>query len=358
MAVVTEFKCPCCGGAIAFDSDLQKLKCPYCDTAFDVETLKSFNEAEQQTSPDQMDWSDKMGHEEWNGDLRSFICNSCGGEIAADENTAATSCPFCGNPVVMNGRVSGMLKPDLVIPFKYDKKAAKAAMYAHFKGKRLLPRVFKDENHIDEIKGVYVPFWLFDCDVDADIHYRGTKMRSWSDSKYNYTETSHFLISRSGEIGFERVPVDGSEQMPNDLMESLEPFDRSGAVEFNPAYLAGYYASKYDVGADNTVSRANERVKHSTEQAFRNTVHGYTSVVSENSSVRIQNGSARYALYPVWLLNTSWRGKKFTFAMNGQTGKLVGDLPLDKGAFWRWFLGISAGASAVIGGIIALIMLF
>ncbi len=358
MAVVTEFKCPCCGGAIAFDSNLQKLKCPYCDTEFDVETLKSFHDAEQQTSSDQMDWSDKMDHDEWDGELQSFICNSCGGEIAADENTAATSCPFCGNPVVMNGRVSGMLKPDLVIPFKYDKKAAKAAMYEHFKGKRLLPRVFKDENHIDEIKGVYVPFWLFDCDVDADIRYRATRMRCWSDSKYNYTETSHFLISRSGEIGFECVPVDGSEQMPNDLMESLEPFDKSGAKEFNPAYLAGYYASKYDVGADDTVSRANERVKHSTEQAFRDTVHGYTSVVPENSSVRIQNGSARYALYPVWLLNTSWRGQKYTFAMNGQTGKLVGDLPLDKGAAARWFFGVAAGAAAVIGGIIALIMMF
>ena len=99
--------------------------------------------------------------------LRSYVCKSCGGEIVGDENTAATSCPFCGNPVVMMGQFSGALKPDLVIPFKLDKKAAKEGLKKHLTGKRFLPKIFKDQNHIDEIKGIYVPFWLFDTDVDA-----------------------------------------------------------------------------------------------------------------------------------------------------------------------------------------------
>lgn len=357
MPVLTEFKCPCCGGAIAFDSGLQRMKCPYCDTEFDVDTLKNFEKADQSDRQDDMNWSGAVEGEQWDDEMNVYICKSCGGEIASDENTAATSCPFCGNPVVMNGRLSGVLKPDYIIPFKLDKKAAKAALFNHFKGKRLLPKVFKDENHIDEVKGIYVPFWLFGCDVDADIRYRATRTRVWSDSKYNYTETSHFLVSRAGNIGFERVPVDGSTKMADDMMESLEPFDFADSVEFNKAYLAGYFADKYDVTADMTVNRANERVKHSTEQAFANTVHGFDSVIPESSRIQIHNGTAKYALYPVWLLNTSWNGTNYTFAMNGQTGKLVGNLPLDRGAYWRWFAAVCGIATAVLGGIMALITL-
>lgn len=160
------------------------------------------------------------------------ICKSCGGEIVGDETTAATACPSCGNPVVMTGQFSGALRPDYVIPFKLDKKAAKAALMKHYGGKKLLPKVFQDQNHIDEVKGVYVPFWLFDADVDAHVRYKATRIRTWSDSEYDYTETGYFSVVRGGSIGFERVPVDGSSKMADDLMESIEPFDFSGADDF------------------------------------------------------------------------------------------------------------------------------
>ena len=103
----------------------------------------------------------------------------------------------------MMGQFAGALRPDYVIPFKLDKKAAKAALMKHYGGKRLLPKVFKDQNHIDEVKGVYVPFWLFDADADAHVRYKATRVRSWSDSNYNYTETSHYAVIRGGNIGFE-----------------------------------------------------------------------------------------------------------------------------------------------------------
>ena len=346
MAVLQEYKCPCCGGAIAFDSTAQKMKCPYCDTEFDTEALKTYDSELQNEQADEMNWETTAGGEWQSGEadgLRSYVCKSCGGEIVGDENTAATSCPFCGNPVVMMGQFSGALKPDYVSPFKLDKKAAKEALKKHYQGKRLLPNVFKDQNHIDEIKGVYVPFWLFDADVNADIRYRATRIRTWSDANYNYTETSYFSVLRSGAVGFEHVPVDGSSKMADDLMESIEPFDFSQAVDFQTAYLAGYFADKYDVDAQQSIERANARIKQSTEQNFASTVSGYTSVVPESSSVRFFNGKAKYALYPVWLLNTSWEGKKYTFAMNGQTGKLVGDLPLDKSKYKKWFAGLAAG---------------
>lgn len=353
MAELLEYKCPCCGGAIEFDSSLQKMKCPYCDTEFEMDTLKTYDEDLKSAAPEEMVWEKEAGSDWQDGEcdnLRSYVCKSCGGEIIGDENTAATSCPYCGNPIVMKGQFSGALRPDYVIPFKRSKKQAKEALKKHFEGKRLLPKVFKDENHIDEIKGLYVPFWLFDADANANIQYKATKLRSWSDSKYIYTETSFYSIHRGGKIGFENIPVDGSSKMADDLMESLEPFKFSEAVDFQTAYLAGYLADKYDVTAEQSVERANERVKKSTEQSFAATVKGYSSVVAESSNIRLSNGSIKYALYPVWVLTTSWKGKTYLFAMNGQTGKFIGDLPLDKAAYRKWLFGLTGaiGAAAFV----------
>ena len=166
-------------------------------------------------------------------------------------------------------------------------------------------------------------------------------MRSWSDSSYNYTETSFFAVTRGGMIAFADVPVDGSTKMADDLLESIEPFDLSEAVDFQTAYLAGYLADKYDVDAEQSMQRANERIRKSTEDAFASTVQGYMTVTTESSSIRLENGTVKYALLPVWLLNTTWNGQQYTFAMNGQTGKMVGNLPMDKAAYRKWLFGLT-----------------
>lgn len=358
MATIQEYKCPCCGGAIAFDSTIQKMKCPYCDTEFEMETLADYDNELKNDQSDNMKWDTNAGDEWKAGEadgLRSYVCKSCGGEIICDENTAATSCPFCGNPVVMMDRFSGSLRPDYVIPFKLDKKAAKEALKKHYMGKRLLPKIFKDENHIDEVKGVYVPFWLFHAEACADMRYKATRVRIWSDSRYNYTETSYYAVCRSGNLEFENVPVDGSKKMEDDLMESLEPFDMSEAVDFQTAYLAGYLADKYDVNDKQSISRANERIKKSMEDAIIATVNGYTTVTQEAGSVRLNNSKVKYALFPVWILNTTWNGKKYLFAMNGQSGKMVGDLPLDKSAYRKWLLGLTGAIGAIIYAVLFLI---
>ena len=360
MAVLQEFKCPCCDGGIEFDSRSQKMKCPFCDTEFDVETLVSYQKDLQEAADDDMQWDVAAG-QEWTEDettgMRTYVCETCAGEIVGDANLGATACPFCGNPVVMKGQFAGDLKPDLVIPFKLDKKAAKEALRRHYNGKRLLPKVFKDENRIDEVKGVYVPFWLFEADANAQIRYRATRIRSWSDSNYDYTETQYYSVTRAGSLGFDWVPVDGSSKMADDLMESIEPFDLSGAVDFQTAYLSGYLADKYDVSAEESVERANARVRNTTENAFAATVRGYTTVTPVSTNIQLRNGKAKYALYPVWLLNTNWNGKKYTFAMNGQTGKLVGDLPLDKVAYRKWLFGLTGILTAVGFGLSYLLWL-
>ena len=357
MASLMEYKCPCCGGAVEFNSSVQKMKCPYCDTEFEMDVLQSYNEDLQNEQADDMTWEAQPGTEWQEGDtdgMRVYICQSCAGEIIGDENMGATTCPYCGNNVVIKEQFADKLKPDYVIPFKLDKKAAKEGLKKHLEGKRLLPKLFKDENHLDEVKGLYVPFWLFDAEVDGHVRYRGTRVRSWGDSEYIYTETSFYSITRGGSIGFERVPVDGSTRMLDELMESLEPFDFSEAVDFQTAYLAGYLADKYDVTAEQSMEKANMRIKNSTEDILKSTIsRTYTSLIRESGNVRIQNGKAKYALYPVWVLTTKWQGNTYLFAMNGQTGKFVGELPVDKGAYWKYW-GMFSAAFAAIAFVISM----
>ena len=360
MAVLQQYKCPCCNGSIEFSSVSQKMKCPYCDTEFEPEVLEEYGKELREDREDEMQW-EEMGGKEWKegeaDGLRVYICDSCNGEIVGDETTGATFCPYCGSPVVMAGQFAGALRPDYVIPFKLDKNAAKEALKNHCKGKKLLPKFFTEENHIDKIQGIYVPFWLFDTDAEAYIRYRATRIRHWSDSKYDYTETKYYSVVRGGDIGFMHVPVDGSTKMADDLMESVEPFDFSEAVDFTTAYLSGFFADKYDVDAKQSVSRANQRIKKSTEDAFASTVHGYNSVVTEHANIQLHNAKAKYALYPVWILNTTWDGKQYTFAMNGQTGKFVGDLPMDKKAYAKWLFGIAGACTALCTALSALIRL-
>ena len=342
--------CPACKTELNSAGISGEATCPGCGAGFTMEDLRAYAEHASQKREDHMNWDTCAGDAWQTGEadgLRVYSCRQCGGEIVADMTTAATNCPYCDNPVVLSGHFAGALKPDLVIPFSVDKRGAVEALQKHYKGKRLLPKVFKDQNHIEEVKGLYVPVWLFDADADASVEYEATRIRRWSDSEYDYTETSHYAVIRDGGIGFENVPVDGSSKMDDTLMESIEPFDIRGAVPFKTAYLPGYMADKYDVDAEKSIGRANERIKRSTEDAFRSTVHGYASVIPVVSNIGLKNSRARYALYPVWILNTNWMGKKFTFAVNGQTGKTAGDLPMDKGAFWGYLLGVTAAVTAV-----------
>lgn len=349
MDTLQQYKCPCCGGAIEFNTDAQKMKCPYCDTEFEMETLRSYDAILQEDLQEDMHWEDAAGGSWEQGEaekLRLYCCNSCGGQIVGDDTTAATQCPFCGNPVVMMGQLAGDLKPDWVIPFKLDKQAAVEALKKHYAGKKLLPDAFKDQNHIEQVKGIYVPFWLYNARANAKMRYRATRIRRWSDSRYIYTQTSHYAVHRSGTLDFERVPVDGSSKMDDAMMESIEPYNYADAVDFQTAYLAGFFADKYDVDSAASQSRANDRIRKTTEQEFMRTVVGYHTVTPQSQGMTLSDSSAKYALCPVWILNTQWNGQKYTFAMNGQTGKMAGDLPMDKGKMYKWLFGVMGAVTA------------
>ena len=348
---IHEYKCPNCGGGIQFDSSEQKLVCPYCGTVMDVEALQALDESLARAQESEAtDWGyqgEEWANEEQQG-MAVYTCKSCGGEIIGDETMGATSCPFCGNPVLMPSKFSGTLKPDLVLPFKTSKEQALTALQNHYLNKKFLPAVFKDKNRLEEVKGVYVPFWLFDAEADVSIEFDGRQNKSWSDQNYDHEETSHYRIIREGSLVFDKVPIDGSEDVDDTLMESIEPFDFSEAVDFKTAYLAGFFANKYDVEVEECQARADERMRNSASSEFERTVSGYDELDVTISRIDVKKGEVAYALLPVWLLSTKWNGETYTFAMNGQTGKFVGDLPLDKSVSRKYFWGIFGGMAVVL----------
>ena len=367
-AQVTNYQCPACTGPLHFVGSSGKLECDYCGSKFDVAEIEAlYAEKEQKaaeaqkaaeekqeascaSSPDS-GWDTSELQSDWGSDaagMKSYSCPSCGAELICDETTAATACPYCGNPSVVPGQFSGSLKPDYILPFKLSKDDAVKALKAHYKGKPFLPRTFTQENHVQEIKGVYVPFWMFDGEAEGSAQYEATRSRCYRSGEYEVTETDHFDVYREGSIAFSKVPVDASSKMPDDYMDSIEPFDYKDLKSFSTAYLPGFLADKYDVSAEESAQRADTRCEGTLVAALADTAEGYDICTPVSQDIHLRRGKVHYALLPVWLLSTKWDGKSYLFAMNGQTGKLVGDLPTSAGKFWGTFAAIAGALTAVL----------
>lgn len=271
-------------------------------------------------------------------DMRSYNCPSCGAQLMVDQVTAVTSCPYCGNNTVVPGQLSDVLKPDYVIPFKLDKNDAIAALKNYYQGKKLLPDAFTADNHIEEIQGVYVPFWLYSGTGSGQVTMNARNIRTWSDKRNMYTETDHYILTRGGSMQFHRVPVDGSTKMPDAHMDAIEPFDYSEMVPFSVAYLPGYLTDRYDQGAKTCEPRATDRVRNTVAAELEASASGYMEMDVASAETDLDLSEVAYALLPVWMLHTKWNGNDYLFAMNGQTGKLIGDLPVDNGKLVRRFL--------------------
>lgn len=350
---VISYKCPCCGAPLEFNSESQQLKCDSCNNTFDIHAVKAFNETEQGETDSGTQWEaygSESGHGDWrqgeDANMEIYECPSCAAEIVVDKSTGATECVYCGNQTIIPKQFSGMFRPDYVIPFKVNKEQAKAAFTAYCKGKRLLPKLFTEKNRIEKITGLYVPFWLFDCETHSKITYKAETIRSWSDGNFNHTKTDHYLLQREGKVGFNKIPVDGSSKLEDDLMESIEPFNYDELIDFETAYLSGYLADKYDVDAEQSIERANQRIKRSVEETFRSTALKYQNLTPTSTQIDLLDKKQSYALMPIWILNTKYEDKVYTFAMNGQTGKFIGDLPISKQRFWGWFGRIAGGITA------------
>ncbi len=340
------YKCPSCGAPLTYDGAEQELHCASCGNRFEAETVRQVAEIESGDAPgEQADWDmpEASFTREEAARTRAFSCSSCGSELITDETTVATNCAFCGSPSIIPSQFTDETRPGSVIPFKIRKDEATKLFHDYFKGKKLIPNLFlRGRNQIDEIRQLYVPYWLFSCRADARMSFNGTQVSSSRSGKYLVTRTRHFLIHRAGTLDFSALPVDANSKLSNDITESIEPYDPGGAIPFSPETLSGAMANRADVDAAQCRQRANERVRSTTEQAFRDTVRGYASVTPRSASVRIGEGAAEPVLFPVWIITTKKENRTYTFAINGQTGELTCDIPYSKAKYHKWLWGLTA----------------
>jgi DNA-directed RNA polymerase subunit RPC12/RpoP len=318
-----QLKCPNCGGPLEFDPTSQKMKCTYCQTEVDVEAAGKIRD-------DSGIEENSESAEKQTADFRVILCKNCGAELLTDEYTTATFCSYCGSPSIVESRLTGEERPDYVVPFQFDRNKAVDAYRAWTKKGFLTPAVFKSSAVMDKISGVYVPFWLYD--YRSKIHADGecVKFRHSSDARNEYTHKDFFYVCRDIDARFEKIPADASEKMDDEMMEKLEPYDYKQLKEFTMDYLSGYLSERYNMAASTLEEKVEKRLDTYMDAILAEEVAEYPEKhlkQKQHNSLE----SVQYVLLPVWMINYRYKGKDYSFAMNGQTGKIVGDLPVSKG---------------------------
>lgn len=334
---VIEYKCPNCGSGMTFHAESGTLSCPSCNTQKNIEEFPDPLKKQVFTTEDE---------------VKEYHCNSCGADIMMEEHTSATNCSFCGAAVVLGDRLSGELAPAMVIPFSISKKQAEEAFRKWCKNGLLTPKGFMTADRIKSITGMYVPFWLYGLHNDIEVQAKGTKVRSYRRGDYQITETQHFDIYRKIHVNYNRVPIDASVKMNDELMDKLEPFPYQQLKDFKTPYLAGYVAEKYNFTDEELFPRAKQKIQKYVDAYIASSVSGYTSVSYTNKKIDTSITQTDYVMLPVWMVHYDYNRQHYTFAMNGQTGKVVGKPPISKGKVAAWFGGIS-GASLLTMKIIS-----
>ncbi|MBO4898349.1 MAG: hypothetical protein J5590_08650 [Clostridia bacterium] len=345
-----QYKCPACGAALKFSANDGELKCDACGNQYKIEALQMLAQSDAtNTGFDWSEYKEAFGTGETLDNTVVYNCLSCGATVQTDATTAATHCPYCDNEIVINERLTGGIKPNYIIPFKIDKKGLKDKVAEYAKGKKLLPKNFFSEQVMDKIMGVYVPFWLFDAELAGEMDFDASSVKFFTDSRYSYTKTDHFLIKLNGKMNFSKVPVDGSTKMDDDLMDALEPFDYSQMVPFDTSYLSGFLADRFDENPDKSLPRASKRMLESATDAFSSQISSsYSSSSMRSNRMKISQAAVKYAMLPVYLININYDNKKYRFAVNGQTGKTVGELPVSKKRKWFYFFKTAAITAAIV----------
>lgn len=305
------FRCRNCGGNTVYSPERHCMYCPHCDS------VKSGERAESA-----------------GGDMR--VCPNCGGEVPLQIHTSAAQCPYCDSYLIFNERVEGEYAPRMMIPFQMGKEACKQSIREKFKRCLFAPTDFLSEARLDSMQGLYVPYWFYDYDTACDFQGEGTKLKVWRSGNTEYRETSFYAIRRSMDINFEKIPVDASEQMPDDVMELIAPFNYGQMEDFSPEYMSGFYGEKYNMTSDVVENRARALMNEDALKLLRESYAGYSTVKTIRQDVRVNGSRTAYGLLPVWKYIYSYKGQEFPFYVNGQTGKIVGTAPVSKGKVWAY----------------------
>ena len=347
MGAVHEHECPSCGAAMRFEPRSGLLVCDYCGKTIQIEP-------EKPSAFHNFDFEDLSSHayDPMAEALPIYNCVSCGAEIIAASEQISLTCPYCRNNIVLTDKVSGRLRPDGVIPFRIAPDALPAALRAFYKDKVLLPKNFFSESSVGSVTGVYVPFWVFSGTLHGKVSFTGEKEgKSHRSGDYIITDTDVYDLTRDVSLAFDSLPVDASGKIDDALMDSMEPFDMRDARPFDSRYLAGFVADRFDISKEDISVRAEARMRTTADSYLAaHAAVGYSSV-SRTGGKLTADLQAKYLLFPVYLFQIAHRGQTYDFAVNGQTGKVVGTLPTSKGVARKRFL---IRAAAVLAAVLAI----
>ena len=316
---VLDNKCPSCGSKIDFNPVNQMWDCKYCGSKYSLDDMKKYDNASN-TKNNSVDSNSFSG-------MTNYHCKNCGAEIIADDTVTATSCIYCGSTAILKEKIDSGRAPDLIIPFKRTKEEALSTFSNFTRGKPLMPKKFKDLKNIEKISGVYIPFWAYDITGDGSITFDCSDVSTWSDSNYRYTKTSKYETIVDGHYDYDKVLADGSSRFSDDLMDSIEPFNFNELKEYNHAYLSGFLAEKYNIDEETSYKRAGSRSLNTCIQLADREIHHDNSSVSKKD-IKLVKKNSYYMMLPVYMVNIKYKDKIYTFAMNGQTGKMVGNIPI------------------------------
>jgi len=321
MTSAITYKCPNCDAGLIFKPERQKFVCDFCISEFTEEELKN-TDAQRRAEKQEAEDYDFSVH------TRQYCCSSCGAEIITDDTTVADTCCYCHNPIVMSERVSGVEKPSKIIPFKFGKDEAKDIFLRFAKKKRFAPKHYASRENAEKISGVYYPFWVVDADTLANADYSANKVRSWRMGDYRYTEISHYKLRRLGNIHFEDITSSAIFEEDKEMLEGILPYPTDCHIDFSMPYLQGFVAKKKNIDRAMLTPEVRGKMESYASQLLRSTVSGYASVDESSFGMMIDKSHWEYTLMPVWILTYNHKGKRFTYAMNGNTGKVYGRIPL------------------------------
>lgn len=337
-----QYKCPNCGGGLIFDAVKQDFLCEYCDSVFKEEDFFKKDDFLENESPEK----EPVESQEYENAVL-YICPSCGAQVITDETTAATTCYYCSNPVVLSGKLSGELKPDMIIPFKIDKKNAIQKFKEMCGKKKFLPKNFVSESHLEEIKGVYFPYWYIDCETNGSINATSKQVRTWVTGDHQHTETTIRGHFRQGDMQIINMPEAALKGKDRDLMRYVCPFNSSDFVPFSMSYLSGFFAERRNVESAEIEAGVTQKIKHFSEERLEKSID-FVNVSIKDSDINVGKLRWSYNLLPVWVLNYKHKDKNYIYALNGQTGKVYGELPVCNKKLAALFAGVAAGASLIL----------
>ncbi|MBP5491338.1 MAG: hypothetical protein J6Y08_00655 [Clostridiales bacterium] len=355
-------KCPNCSGNLVFDADSQLMVCEYCMSRFSPAELKKSILPEDE---EQKDAGERIHEENAQERIKKslgeegvqFICNSCGATVVTEKNTSATFCAFCGSPAIISQRMTDEFSPDYILPFKYGKEEAISKFFKWCKGGRWTPFDFISQKNIEKLTGLYVPFWLYDVESLVDLSGEGKEEHSATTGSTTTVTTSYYTVKRRMKLFWRRIPLDGAQRIDDRLMEAIEPYKFGDLRKFDPAYMQGFFAERYDLTGDDMKERLISRLKEYITEEVEPTMKKYNrgvKVTSDHSV--IYEPDMAYALLPVWFLHYKYNGREYYFCMNGQTGEVAGSAPVSRVKRLVLFFAVLAIAAALTRLIVGLIM--